>query len=75
MTERLKGCTVVFTHDIREDDAEVILNAIRMLKYVVRVEPILAQGNDEVIKMRLETEFAEFLYDSARRWINRNKCG
>lgn len=39
MTDRYKGCTVVFDHEIREDDAEHLLNAIRMIKGVKAVEP------------------------------------
>jgi hypothetical protein len=32
MSDRLKGCIVSFDHDIREDDAEFYLNAIRAIK-------------------------------------------
>jgi hypothetical protein len=35
MTDRLKGCVVTFDQDLRTDDAEAILNAIRMVKGVL----------------------------------------
>lgn len=38
MTDRLTGCRVVFDQDIREDDAEHILNAIRMIRGVAGVD-------------------------------------
>lgn len=39
MTDRYSHITVVFEKDIREDDAEPILNAIRLLKGVIAVTP------------------------------------
>ena len=47
MTDRLKGCTVVFDRDIRVDDAEHLLDAIRMLRGVIDVTPeikVLSDG-------------------------------
>lgn len=38
MTNRLMSLTVVLERDLREDDAEPILEAIRLLKGVVSVE-------------------------------------
>lgn len=46
MTDRLKGCTVVFEHDVRTDDAESTLNAIRAIRGVLKVEPILSVADD-----------------------------
>ncbi|MCP9947236.1 hypothetical protein [Actinomadura madurae] len=42
MTERHSGYLVALDHDIREDDAEAILNAIRMIKGVQSVQPVPA---------------------------------
>lgn len=49
MTTKLKGCTVAFTDDIREDDAEKILEAIRCLRGVLTVRPIEASPSDDWI--------------------------
>ena len=40
MTTLHKGYVVALTEDIREDDAESIINAIRMVKGVMSVKPI-----------------------------------
>lgn len=37
MTDRFHSLTVVLDHDIREDDAEGIINAIRHLRGVISV--------------------------------------
>lgn len=39
MTDRIRKATVIFDRDIREDDAEQILSALRMVKYVAEVIP------------------------------------
>jgi len=62
MTTRFKGCTVAFTQDIREDDAESMLNAIRMIKGVIAVEPVESSGEDFIIRARLVREVSEKLY-------------
>jgi hypothetical protein len=56
MTKRLKGCTVVFDGDFREDDAEALLAAIRMIKGVVRVEPTESAFNDFEVRTRVVLE-------------------
>lgn len=60
MTDVLKGCTVAFARDIREDDVEAIVNAIRMIKGVLAVE--LIPGNapgDWIIEQRVRREYAD----------------
>lgn len=44
MTDRVSGFTVVLDHDIRDDDIEPVLNAIRMVKGVIAVEAIVADS-------------------------------
>jgi hypothetical protein len=44
MTDRLKGFVVVLEEDLPEDDAEPVLSAIRMVKGVVSVKPVIARG-------------------------------
>ncbi len=39
MTDRYYALTVLLEKDVREDDAEHILHAIRMVKGVLKVEP------------------------------------
>lgn len=46
MTDRIKGVLVTFEGDIREDDAESIISAIRMVKRVHSVEPYVKGAED-----------------------------
>ena len=62
MTDRLNGVTVVFEKPIRDDDAEYLINAIRMLKHVVRVEPIIRTGDSELEQIRIKSEIRDKLY-------------
>lgn len=52
MTDRLSGVLVVFEAPIREDDAEQILNAIRCIKGVTKVEKVFNQGSDYAAVIR-----------------------
>lgn len=55
MTARFSGFQVTLAADIREDDAEHIINAIRMLKGVCDVRPLEAKSySPEVMRGRLE---------------------
>jgi hypothetical protein len=56
MTDRLKGFTVVLTTDIREDDAEEIAQAIRMIKGVLEVQPVTANSGDWMNRQRVRSE-------------------
>jgi len=66
MTDRLKGCTVVFEKDIRDDDAAEILSAIKMVKGVLSVTPDLLVPDDwgceERARIRLGREILELIY-------------
>lgn len=66
MTDRLKGCTVVFDRDIRVDDVEALLNAIRMVKGVLRVEPSISTPDDWMAATRARTE----LLSKLNTWVS-----
>ena len=59
MTQRLKGVLVTFDRDIREDDAEAILTAIRMVRGVADVSPVEADSNDWMARQRVRSEISE----------------
>ena len=42
MTDRIHSLTVVLDHDIRSDDIETLINAIRLLRGVLTVETHVA---------------------------------
>jgi len=60
MTDRTKGCWVAFDKDIRVDDVEWIINAIKMIKGVTDVELSITDSSDWInrahIKAELKTE-------------------
>jgi hypothetical protein len=63
MTERLHGVYVAFERDIRVDDAESILNAIRCLRGVVAVESKVASFDDFVATSRIRSEMWQKIHD------------
>lgn len=62
MTDRLKGVWVAFDHDIRDDDAEPLINAIRQLRGVLSVEPSISDPSDWNARQRVHHELAEKLW-------------
>jgi hypothetical protein len=63
MTDRVKGFTVTLEHDIRIDDVEVILNAVRMIKGVANVEPSISTHDDHMNRERLKWELRDKFYE------------
>lgn len=49
MTDRHSGYVVALSRDIRDDDAEHIINAIRMIKGVRSVKPVPAMSTEAFI--------------------------
>ena len=63
MTTTLKGCAVAFAHDIREDDAEKILEAIQCLRGVLTVRPIEASPSDDwIVEERVRRDLEKKLW-------------
>jgi hypothetical protein len=67
MTDRHAGYVVVLKDDIREDDAEHVINALRMVKGVLNVEPIVSDLELYIAERRAaevwRTKLREMLYD------------
>ena len=56
MTDRINGVFVTLDRDIRTDDAEHLLNAIRMIKGVVDVSPNISDPNNHMAKISAKIE-------------------
>ena len=54
MTDRLKGLVVVFSEDIREDDAEALLGLLRLSSWVSRVKPLVSHPGDHATEWRVK---------------------
>ena len=57
MTDRHAGYVVTLTDDIREDDAEAIINALRLIKGVVSVQPVAGDHQLVIAKERVREEY------------------
>lgn len=63
MTERLNGVIVTFNKEIRVDDAEAVLNAIKMVKGVLSVKPIPNSNYEQhIAEERVRRELTDKLF-------------
>jgi hypothetical protein len=63
MTDRIKGLTVALTHDIREDDCQSIIDAIKMVKGVEGVETHVAGPMDYIAKQQVKSELRDKIFE------------
>lgn len=64
MTDRLKGCVVVFDKDYRDDDAADIISALTMVKGVASVSPVVANHEDYMNRERVRLEYQRAILDA-----------
>ncbi len=62
MTDRVKGFTVTLEQDIRIDDVEAILNAVKMIRGVAHVEPSISTSEDHFARERVKMEMREKIW-------------
>jgi hypothetical protein len=72
MTDRHAGYIVTLKDDIREDDADFILNAIRMIKGVVGVEPIISSAEIHLAQTRITEQTRMSLHRAVDEVFRRN---
>ena len=63
MTDRYHAFTVVLERDIRSDDAEAVINAIRQLRHVLSVEPHVVDVEDWAARERVRRELGQKLWE------------
>lgn len=63
MTDRFNYLTVALEQDIREDDAQMLISAIRQLRGVLSVEGNVVSADSWVAVERVRNEFREKLFD------------
>lgn len=59
MTTRLKGFTITLEKDIREDDAEILIQVLKMIKGIVSVKPIESDPSDAMARERVKSEIRD----------------
>lgn len=62
MTDRFRGLLVTFAKDVREDDAEAHINAIRMIKGVLDVQPVPSNIDLVISESRVRHELGEKIW-------------
>jgi hypothetical protein len=62
MTDRIIAYTVTLIREIRDDDAEAITNAIRMIKGVANVVPVVSDPNTYWAKDTARLELGKQLW-------------
>lgn len=62
MTDIVKGFLVTLEEDIRIEDVEVIMQAIRMIKGVADVEPSVLTTEDLMNRRRIKYELRDKFY-------------
>jgi hypothetical protein len=71
MTDRINGYIVTLEERIREDDAEATLNALRMIKGVLSVTPVVGNVDqlmaEQRVRARLEMKLAAVLRDEGEQ--------
>jgi hypothetical protein len=65
VTDRHAGYIVTLAADVREDDAEAIRNALRMVKGVLAVTPVVAGPEVHIAVDRANARWRQKLYDLA----------
>ena len=66
MTDRHAAYIVTLADNIREDDAEPTLNALRMIKGVIKVEPVVGNYELQIAQARVDQQWQERIWDFAR---------
>lgn len=61
MTDRHSAYIVVLKDDIREDDAQWTINALRMVKGVASVKPVVADWDQHIAHVRVDREWRDRL--------------
>ena len=62
MTDRYNAFLVILEHDIRSDDAEATINAIRQIKGVLNVQPHVADFDEAIAESRIRNELHKKLF-------------
>lgn len=63
MSDHYNYLTVALQKDLRDDDAEWIINAIKMIKGVLNVKPNVVSPGDWSIGSRIKNDLRNRLYD------------
>jgi len=63
MADRYRGLVVTFDKDYRDDDAQYIIDAIKMIKGVIDVKPVVGNWEQDMIEDKVRLELRKKLFD------------
>lgn len=63
MTDRIHALTVILSREIRDDDAQPLIDAIRMLKGVADVSAHISDPGVHFAELRIRTEIERQLWE------------
>ncbi len=63
MTDRFHSLTVILEKDMRDDDCESLINAIKMLRGVIKVNPIVSDPTSWMAEERARRELGQKLLE------------
>ena len=66
MTDRYDAFIVILERDVREDDAQATIDAIKQLRGVQDVKPHTSDFNSTIVRTRLRTEIEQKLFSVLR---------
>jgi hypothetical protein len=62
MTDRVKGFIVTLDTDIRIDEIQTVMQAIRCMRRVANVEPSIVDPSDWINQQRVKSEIRDKMY-------------
>ena len=66
MTDRIHALTVVLDRDMRDDDVECVVDAIRMIRFVASIDTHVTDLRDHQARVRVNREWL----DGLREFMN-----
>ena len=67
MTDTVKGFTVTLEKDVRIDDIETTMQAIRMIKGIADVQPSVTNSDDLMNRMMIMVDIKKQFYQFIQR--------
>lgn len=71
MTDRHAGYIVTLDKDIREDDAQLIINALKCVRHVVDVKPVIGDAQLAIAEDRVRIRMGNRLLDIVQEFSKR----
>ena len=70
MTDRTISFLVTLDKEYREDDAEFIINAIKMIKGVLAVDINVFSSNDYMIRQSIKNQLKKDIYETIWKLVD-----